>query len=331
MTPEQDRHQAQTATLERAVAAGALAQLKRELAAASTVLLAAQIRGATPVALRTLVRDLLGEIVPSLSVYLDAGRGRALELGRSQALAEEERPPWEAVVDEALDLLIGGTDDRVKNRLDEAVVLAQALPMTDPDDLLAVLAKARSAVRVGEVDAGWAVHRGVALGHAEVAKAAGLNLVWIAERNACPSCLAYQGHVVAPGRPFPPGLTYGDRPVAPFGQLLGPPLHPHCRCQVETTGLDAGTLDPDLAREAARSIARGLTDYASEAGKARAVDRLLKGTTGLPPVKLPKTVLDRAARNLVAGQFKARPGSPGARAEIAQRARDRARVRRGTV
>jgi hypothetical protein len=174
-------------------------------------------------------------------------------------------------------------------------------------------------------DKAWKAHRSKILGLIKEAKTDGQSVVWVAERNGCPSCLAYQGHVVAPGQPFPPGLTYGDAPITPHGKLVGPPLHPNCRCELESTDLEPGALDLALAREAARSVARGLTDYASEPAKIRATRRLLAKAdkAGL----LPKSVLERAQRNVADSKYKARPGSAGAKAEIRERARDRARAR----
>jgi len=155
----------------------------------------------------------------------------------------------------------------------------------------------------------------------------GLSLVWVAERNACLNCLAYSGRVIAPGQLFPAGLTYGDHPLKPYGPLAGPPLHPNCRCQLDATSLAPGELDIGLAREAARSVARGLTDHASTPARFRAVDRLVSRTPGIPDgaALLPRSVLDRARRNLRDQEFRFRPGSGSARAEIRQRARDRAR------
>jgi hypothetical protein len=174
-------------------------------------------------------------------------------------------------------------------------------------------------------DREWKAHRAKIVAQAEAAKAAGQSVVWVAERNACPACLAYQGHVVAPGAEFPAGLTYGDTPIQPYGKLVGPPLHPHCRCELEASDLEPGSLDLPLAREAARSVARGLTDYASEPAKLRATKRLLAKAdkAGL----LPKSVRERAARNVAASKYKARPGSPAAKAEVARRNAARARTR----
>jgi hypothetical protein len=309
------------------MAAKAVAQLRADLGLAGVTLVAAQLRGQGPSALRRLIQSLFGAINPGTQSYL----AQALELGRklgaAQGIRQTRTIGWEVIEDPSGQAIVDTTDQHILARIDEAISLSTSLPMTSPDDTMAVLAKARSSILVGEQAAGWTVHRAAVLGLAEVAKAAGLNLVWIAERNACPACLAYQGHVVAPGSAFPRGLTYGDRPIQPYGKLIGPPLHPHCRCQVETSDLPPGSLDVSLAREAARSVARGLSDFQSEVGKHRSVDKLLSGNTGLPAVSLPKSVLERAARNRAEKKFKARPGSTLAKLEIAQRNRDR--VRRG--
>jgi hypothetical protein len=200
--------------------------------------------------------------------------------------------------------------------------------MEEARDLDAVLTHAQRAVRGLETDAGWVVQRSITLAKHQAAHASSWNLVWVTERNACLNCLAYAGRVVSPLGLFPEGLTYGDNPLRSYGPLVGPPLHPNCRCQLDRTNLAAGTLDIGLAREAARSIARGLSDYASNPAAMRAVERLVSGTTGLPDaalIQLPRSVIDRARRNLASGQFRFRPGSPEARAVIKQRARDRAR------
>lgn len=320
---QRDAQERQTIKAENAAKLQASAQLRKDLAVAATVLVAAQAHGLAGAGLLRMITDLLGGIVPRAQTVLETWAEQARHLGWAQAGSRSV--PWQMPQNERTAEVIGTADARAKAVLAEAVELAGKLPMAERSDLLAVLAKARVAIKTQEQDAGWVVVRGVALGHADVAKDEGLNLVWVAERNACLNCLAYQGHVAAPGRPFPAGLTYGDKPLAPWGLLVGPPLHPHCRCQLELTELQPGQLDVDLAREAARSVARGFSDFASEPATHRAADRLIRGVTGLPAVKLPKSVLARTARNLAAGKFKARPGSIQARAEIAQRARDRAR------
>lgn len=321
MTPEQERREQAAIAAEQAAQAQASQRLAVELAAVAAVLLAALLRKASPDVLRTLVRRMLSEIVPAAATALMVARSRGNLLG--QELVGQRQPgPNSPIPDEVLQRVIETSDVRAGAHLGNAIVLSTQLPMTDEADVMAVLAKARGALSTQKADAGWVTHRSIALGVAEVARERGRNLVWVAERDACLHCLAYQGHVVAPGSPFPPALTYADKSLSQLGPLLGPPLHPNCRCQLELTDLEPGTLDVGLAREAARSVARGLTDFASEPARIRAADRLVKSATTL----LPKSVLERAKRNVRDRKFKARPDSPAAQAEIARRkaARERA-------
>lgn len=317
---DRERREAAALKAEQEAQAQASARLAAELAAVAVILVSALMRGATPDVLRTLVRRLLSELVPSARSALEVAITRGVVLGNAGKVDARTSTPLH---DEVLQRVIDTSDDRAGAHLDAAIVLSTQLPMTDQADVMAVVGKAQAAVRTQRTDASWVTHRGIALGVAEVARESGLNVVWIAERNACLNCLAYAGRVVRPGAPFPPGLTYADKALVQLGPLLGPPLHPNCRCQLELTDLEPGDIDVALAREAARSVARGLTDHASEPARFRAADRLVKSATTL----LPKSVIDRARRNLRDGAFKARPGSPEAAAEIARR--NRARAARG--
>ena len=318
MTPEQERREKAAIAAEEAAQAQASARLAAELAAVAAVLLAALIRKASPDVLRTLVRRMLSEIVPSARTALEVARHRGTTLGRQLAgETGRDEPP---IPDRVLAEVVATIDNRAADHLDDAMVLSTLLPMVDEADVMAVVGKAQGAVKAQKTAAAWVTHRSIALGVAEVARERKRNVVWVAERDACLHCLAYAGRVVAPGSPFPPGLTYADKSLPQLGPLLGPPLHPHCRCQLQLTDLEPGTLDVGLAREAARSVARGLSDFASEPAMFRAADRLVKSATTL----LPKSVLDRARRNLRDRKFKDRPDSLQAKAEIARRNQARA-------
>src|SRR5690606_3828465 len=61
-----------------------------------------------------------------------------------------------------------------------------------------------------------------------VAETAGTHVIWLAERDACLTCLAYAGATALPGQAFPSELTFADKPMAARGPILGPPRHPHC-------------------------------------------------------------------------------------------------------
>jgi hypothetical protein len=325
-TAQQLRNEQAATTLEERQAALASQRLRTQLAAAAAVILAAE-KDSSPARLREIIGRVLRAVDPGVSAVLTGSVQMGVTLGRRQVLGPGHAPTvadvLRVVSDPSLAQVVAGADDRARARLETAAKVAEQLPMTTHLDVLAVLARARQATTGAETDAGWAVHRSIALAKHQAAREAGFNLVWVAERDACLHCLAYSGRVIAPFGTFPEGLTYGDHPIKPYGPLVGPPLHPNCRCQLDHTTLAPGTLDVGLAREAARSVARGLTDFASRPAMFRAVDRLVNGQTGLPDaalIRLPKSVMERARRNLAAGQFKARPNP--------QAARDRARAGR---
>jgi hypothetical protein len=326
----QDRNERAVTTLEERQAGLASAELRAQLAAAVAVIQAAQRDGRHGADLAGVVERVLGSISPNAVVVLVRAMTLAWQLGRRQVLGGVQanvKPEPDLTLAE----VVMGANDRTRERLGRAVALARELPMEDVDDVGAVLAASRRAITGLETDASWVVNRSVTLAKHQAAEEAGWNLVWVAERNACFNCLAYAGRVVAPHGEFPAGLSYGDHPLRVHGSLVGPPLHPNCRCQLDRTNLTPGTLDIPLAREAARSVARGLSDYASNPARFRAVQRLVNGTTGLPDaalVQLPRSVLDRARRNLRDGEFRFRPGSAEARRVIAQRARGTSAGRR---
>lgn len=129
-----------------------------------------------------------------------------------------------------------------------------------------------------------------------------LVLVWAPETDACVHCLAYAGqYVPADGSgTFPEGLSYDPKGgVTPFGDLVAPPLHPHCRCDLEPWSLDWGTDLPDaLVREAERSVLRGWAmESESNAARLRAAEDLLEeGTEQLDVATVTREARRRAQR-----------------------------------
>lgn len=139
-------------------------------------------------------------------------------------------------------------------------------------------------------------------------------MVWAPERDACVNCLAYAGlSVPADGTgSFPEGLSYDPKGgVASFGTLTAPPLHPHCRCDLEPWSPAWGDSLPDsLRREAERSVLRGYAlESEADTARRRAADQLLADGTEELDVA---TVTRDAERRLVrTGPF-ARPAPSGA-------------------
>lgn len=128
--------------------------------------------------------------------------------------------------------------------------------------------------------------------------------VWVSERDACVNCLAYAGRIVQKGEDFPGGLSWDPKQKDSKAPGVRPPLHPHCRCRPvpwDPAWAREGEVSlPDaVKREAQRSIARGFSlPSESNASRVRALKELLKGSPDLP-----KTVLERARRDLKNGEF----------------------------
>lgn len=142
---------------------------------------------------------------------------------------------------------------------------------------------------------GTIVTRAVAGGTVATAEDAGIGLVWVAERDACGSCLSMAGSVRNEDGLFFPVTVYPPRPIPWMRDgVAAVPLHAHCRCHLrpDTAGLSEG-----LAREAARSVARGWSAYDSLPARLAALDVVLRKGG------LPKTVLQRAADDRARGRF----------------------------
>ncbi|HEU4753995.1 MAG TPA: hypothetical protein VFU47_12875 [Armatimonadota bacterium] len=238
-----------------------------------------------------------------------AREARALGIRQAlQLLPPNERPKS---VDPAALPDLPDLDRKVREALDEAARLADTLPMRQKRDVLAVAGRASRGVSDAKAATRWTANEGINAGTADVARAAGLRLIWVAERNACLHCLAHAGWVVEPGDSFPPGLSFD--PVRPDHApgVPWPPLHPNCRCRVRTFSGPAGPpsrdrsrVDPAarLAGEARRSVVYQWTDYASERRRALAAQALLRAGADLP-----KTVEERARRALQRGGTVRRP------------------------
>lgn len=128
--------------------------------------------------------------------------------------------------------------------------------------------------------------------------------LWVAERDACVRCSAYAGRLVKTGEDFPGGLSWDPNQRDTKAPDVRPPLHPHCRCRLvpwNPAWAKEGevSLPEAVSREAQRSVARGFSlPSESNASRIRALKELLKGSPDLP-----KTVLERARRDLNRGEF----------------------------
>lgn len=267
------------------------------------------LTGAAVQQLRAFIAQVLGGIVPNMTEALAAWSLTGMRLGVTQAFDQTPGPDMPVTVtDPAILDVVRDIDPRAQKQLDRAVSLSRALPMTRQVDVDTITTTAYRSVTQAQSDTRWTANRSVNAGTAEVAKQDGANLLWVAERDACLHCLAYSGFVTVPGEVFPAELTFSSKPLS-LAAVPYPPRHPNCRCRVnvwygpagEPEGMTSRQAPGALAREARRSVLRGWSDYASLPERLRAADLLL-----MRGADLPKTVAQRARRDVKRGKFSER-------------------------
>lgn len=246
----------------------------------------------------------LSGVQPALVTYVtkafDLATGEAYaEIGQRSRRERKPRPRRDDVLREVVD---AARDDAALDLVRAAQDAEAAVSMVALDRALqgAELAAVRS-----ERTARWSVNRSANRAREAVARQLGVELVWVAERDACLHCLAYAGEVTKPGTPFPAGLTFADKPLKQPDLVPYPPLHPNCRCHVQPwlgTREGGGTdveLPDVLKREARRSVVLGTAlPGESEPARLRAADRLIKQGAALPA-----SVVARGRKAVNTGSF----------------------------
>lgn len=239
---------------------------------------------------------------PSLGGDLAAAVLAAFDLGLSGASrAAGIDPPAKAAASKPLVAAAIKAQREVAELVSKSRKLAEA--GVDPDVATSpLLGAANKAKRTAATLINQAGNEGVIA----AAQAAKLEVVWVAETNACVKCLEYSGEVVKAGADFPKTLTRYSTGSPYDAPGKTPPLHPNCRCTLEV--LNEPTYADALRREADRSVLRGFS-LESESMRTRvaAAERLL----GDPDLVAPKSVIAYARKSIVAGAFTTR-GRPGA-------------------
>lgn len=221
-----------------------------------------------------------------------------LQIGAQDAGAP---PDLRLRVSRELNEAAGRIDSTIRDALVAARHDARHAPLRTYGDFLTILGKIGVAANRAEATAVWAAHRALNDG---VRAAAGDGipnpLVWVPERDACLTCLAYAGRVILPGDMFPVGLTFGDSSSVRV-PIPGPPAHPFCRCALELLPVGGGGADDSfvlsMVRAAQREVLLGQV-LASEPAQLRAADRLLRAAV---PLLVPKTVVQRARERVTRG------------------------------
>lgn len=220
----------------------------------------------------------------AMGVKSTSGRRRRIQLRASRDLNDAVRSAEQSLRDDVA-ALTAFTDQFEPRRY---------------TDVTTVLGKAQRVAGHVEQTARWVANRAINEGVRAVALSTDGQVMWVAEANACLTCLAYSGEVVDADKAFPAGRTFGKTSTVKT-PITTPPAHPSCRCRLQVWyGQDEplGVPLPNaLKREAERSVLRGDSDYATRPAKLNAAARLL--ATALSG--LPDTVKLRARRNVAAG------------------------------
>ncbi len=205
----------------------------------------------------------------------------------------------------AAGLLPGLVDGQRRSAL--ALLAAPLVRRLGLTGALAAVGRARGVVGRIRAHISWTVSQALNEGLIAGIRAAGAAKLWVAERDACTSCLAYAGLMADVGEEFPGGLDWDPSQRGRTGPVEMPPRHPHCRCRCvawreEWARPGELALPEALRREARRSVARGWSlPSESNSARVRAAGELLRTGT-----RLPASVREFAAAAVRAGRFEDR-------------------------
>jgi hypothetical protein len=236
---------------------------------------------------------------PNIEAAVVAATLDAFQLGAGDALRIVEAAGYEDVVNRGRPSLAAREPSRGLDRLGVKAIEDARRLIAGGATIEAVLAPIFAHATSVRARISDAITRAGNEGATAIADRVGLPTVWVAETNACVTCLAYSGRTTKPGELFPAGKTYGKRSTV-AEPVSVPPAHPHCRCTVEP--LNDPSYAAALRREADRSVLRGFSlPSESMAVRIDAAQRLLnRGVTA------PKSVIAYARRQIKAGAFPTR-------------------------
>jgi hypothetical protein len=232
-------------------------------------------------------RVILKGATEALSHGIDAGLAQAGTRGKT----------FKRTLPMHLRVAVTATQRVARARVDTGTALLRtASTMVEAQAALAVSNPAPAV----SAQARWLTNRASNEGILTVADASpGVVTVWVAERDGCVHCLAYQGHK-RERMGYPAGLTFGKKALSDKPVSM-PPLHPNCRCtQLVLKTIVAQPVIDGLLREAQRSILRGWSvESESNSVRVDAARRLLAKNPSMP-----KSVQTYARSAIKAGKFK---------------------------
>lgn len=180
--------------------------------------------------------------------------------------------------------------ETVAQRVQQFERVRQSSPQVATSQLRAGLNNSQAGVAGAVVEA----H---AQGQEKTAFANGAALVWRGERDACVVCTGFIGAVRT--KPSDRFKSAGFDGVG--GTIALPPVHPHCRCEIDVVDGDPHLFAEALRREAVRQVLKGWRrESESNAERVRAAEALLKKSPAAPKTVLAgarKAVQDRKFPN----------------------------------
>jgi hypothetical protein len=263
------------------------------------------------------LQDLLDELAfritgialdPEDSLLSHARRARLL--GNDQGFVEAGLPvrpiPGDVMPETRAAVEHGVT--RAREVLAETAKSVRELPEADLKAVQQRTAAVASASSILESTARTIYNTELNAGIAATAVKVGAKLLWVAERDACVTCLALSGHIIDAGDAFDQTLTFGAKayPVRAWAdgelvevELEHPPRHPRCRCRVTLWfGHDAaGALEVthDWAEARREAVASG--DQAAVI----AADRAVAAARASAATDLPTALRREAERSVLLG------------------------------
>lgn len=206
---------------------------------------------------------------------------RAARLGVQQGFVEAGLDARELDVPTPFTMTarVAGVAAAAQRRIDRAASMASTLtPGTFNQTVLVPVGQARQAAAVVERAARSIVNEQLNAGLSAAAKTVGALEIWVAERDACLTCLAVSGHSVGENGTFADGTAFGGYRAQHAGiGFVAPPAHDNCRCRLtvyfghDTAGAESITHDwagaIEEARERGDVVAEEAAHRAAEAAR----------------------------------------------------------------
>jgi hypothetical protein len=261
--------------------------------------------------LLTLIQDRVGAVTGDLAAVLEHVRKRLAQLALDPTKIKTQVG---TIVDEVLaEMALAGrravragsdretVDSLLADKRKRMQALSASLRAAERPSLAAGLALLRTAAAFGSGLDGLVSDRLVGQHTAQLRKQAaargGRVLMWVPERDACARCQRYAGlTLLRPADRFPGGLSYDpEQETTDAAAVAGPPLHPHCRCQLQLVAHgDSGPASAALQREAQRSIMKGWSlPSEGDASRRRAAQALLSSGNAMVPKSVKREALKR--------------------------------------